>query len=624
MSLIAAGAKPAGGAALDQVVIATGIFAVLFAIVLTLAYRQRVGKSSLFGWAGRTISSINNIPDWATFPQVFLTGSLMVAVYGMYWDISIHIDNGRDPGPLANPAHYFILFGLFGVLTSGIAAASLAQDPLPARALKIRDNWRVPLGSVAIIVCGSISLAGFPLDDVWHRIFGQDVTLFGPTHLMLIGGAALSTLAGYLLLVEGYQAAPGPVKAQRLREVAALGALLIGLSTFQAEFDFGVPQFPMPLELVMIMAAAGVPLVLGRLRVGPGAAVGAVLVFWLVRGVLASLVGGAYGHTLPHFPLYLAEALVVEALGLFTRGRLRGPAFGAVAGIGIGTIGLAAEYGWSHVWAVLPWPAEVLPKAVPWAFLAAVCSGTLGGWIAELLNRVSDPDAAAARPPRPALVNRLAVAGAFVVLVVAVAVNVPYRSQQPLQAQVTLTDVTPVPFRTVQAEIRVTPPTVPQKADWFTVTAWQGGGSVVQKLAQVAPGVYRTDKPVPVYGNWKSTIRYASGNNVEGMAVFFPRDDAIPAPEVRADPTFTRNFTLDKQLLQREQKPGIPSWLTLLGYAAVGLLDVFMIAVLAWTLRAAAGRGRIVGPRPPSPAGGRPARDSVVAGGRTSAGAVVR
>ena len=41
--------------------------------------------------------------------------SLITALFGMYWDISLHIDNGRDPGPLAHPAHYFILAGLFGI-----------------------------------------------------------------------------------------------------------------------------------------------------------------------------------------------------------------------------------------------------------------------------------------------------------------------------------------------------------------------------------------------------------------------------------------------------------------------------------------------------------------------------
>ena len=40
-----------------------------------------------------------------------------------------------------------------------------------------------------------------------------------------------------------------------------MGGLLIGLSTFQAEFDFGVPQFHMAFHPVLIAIAAGVALV---------------------------------------------------------------------------------------------------------------------------------------------------------------------------------------------------------------------------------------------------------------------------------------------------------------------------------------------------------------------------
>ena len=59
--------------------------------------------------------------------------SLLIALFGMYWDISLHIDDGRDPGPLANPAHYFILFGLFGIFAAGFAAIALPREqPGPA------------------------------------------------------------------------------------------------------------------------------------------------------------------------------------------------------------------------------------------------------------------------------------------------------------------------------------------------------------------------------------------------------------------------------------------------------------------------------------------------------------
>ena len=56
-----------------------------------------------------------------------LGASLLTAVIGMYWDISLHIDNGRDAGPLANPAHYLILVGLYGTLLAGALTHGAAR-----------------------------------------------------------------------------------------------------------------------------------------------------------------------------------------------------------------------------------------------------------------------------------------------------------------------------------------------------------------------------------------------------------------------------------------------------------------------------------------------------------------
>ena len=51
----------------------------------------------------------------------------------MLWDISLHIAQGRDEGPLANPAHYFILAGLFGVFASGFLSMCLPLEKPSAR-----------------------------------------------------------------------------------------------------------------------------------------------------------------------------------------------------------------------------------------------------------------------------------------------------------------------------------------------------------------------------------------------------------------------------------------------------------------------------------------------------------
>ena len=173
-----------------------------------------------------------------------------------------------------------------------------------------------------ICACGAFSLIGFPLDDVWHRLFGQDVTLWGPTHLMLIGGAAMTLVGIAVLLVEGARAVGADrVADARGRVPLALtaplcGGLLLGLSTFQAEFDFGVPQFRFVFQPMLIMLAAGVGLVTARVFAGRGAALGAVAFFLAVRGALALLVGPLLGETTPHMPLYVVEALIVEAVAL--------------------------------------------------------------------------------------------------------------------------------------------------------------------------------------------------------------------------------------------------------------------------------------------------------------------
>src|SRR3954453_6732337 len=203
----AASQPPAGGSGLDQVAIATGGAAVATAILLWICISHRNGRIK---WVGRLASFAERetgVAGWSSLPGAFLGISLLTAVFGMYWDISLHIDNGRDPGPLANPAHYLILFGLFGVFVAGFFSIIMGDSRGGSSMIKRASTWKIPIGGIMLFACASFSLLGFPLDDGWHRIFGQDVTLWGPTHLMLFGGAGMTLLGRATLLVEGERAA---------------------------------------------------------------------------------------------------------------------------------------------------------------------------------------------------------------------------------------------------------------------------------------------------------------------------------------------------------------------------------------------------------------------------------
>ena len=98
----------------------------------------------------------------AALPGTVLVGALTIAVFGMYWDISLHIDNGRDAGPLANPAHYFILVGLFGVLFAGLMAIALPFNDAGRSAVRLPNGWKAPVGALLITACGALSLSAFP------------------------------------------------------------------------------------------------------------------------------------------------------------------------------------------------------------------------------------------------------------------------------------------------------------------------------------------------------------------------------------------------------------------------------------------------------------------------------
>ena len=88
---------------------------------------QRPDPRSWSNLAGVLAAHVR-LPGWARCRCRWPAGSLIIAVLGMYWDISIHIDQGRDEGPFANAAHYLILIGLFGITAAGMLAMALPKE----------------------------------------------------------------------------------------------------------------------------------------------------------------------------------------------------------------------------------------------------------------------------------------------------------------------------------------------------------------------------------------------------------------------------------------------------------------------------------------------------------------
>ncbi|KUH85402.1 MULTISPECIES: hypothetical protein [unclassified Mycobacterium] len=577
-----------GGAALNEVIGLSVAGAVVAALLLWIGWMHRNHKitwlARLGDWSGRRFKR----PSWVALPIALFIASIICALFGFIWDVSLHIGNGRDDGALANPAHYFILIGLFGIFVAGCTAMVLPYDRPGPSAVRITDDWYAPVGGIVMAGCGLYALMGFPLDDIWHRIFGQDVTLWGPTHLMMIGGAGFSTLAALYLEKEGQRVrtedTPPDGIGLKFVQYLAFAGVLIGASVYQIEFDFGVPQFRQVFQPMLIAAAAALALVAARIYMGRGAALIAAIIAIGLRGLVALAVGPILDAPINWFPLYLGAAVVVELLAL-TPLLKRPLVFGLVAGLGIGTVGLWLESLWINAVYHLPWPTSIWPEALAMAVPVAVLVGACGAMVGMVLTSQRLP--------------RRAVGVGLVVLTVlaiggATANGLRYDVPESASAAITLTEVPNAEGeRYVTADVQITPANlVSDDPNWVSVLGWQGElpndrGIFIDHLEQVGPGHYRSTEPMPVSGTWKTLLRVHDGRTLAAVPIYLAGDPGIGAEEVPAEASMTRPFVAEITILQRERSPDIPQSLWLIGCLIVLVCSLAMVAGVTW------GGGRI-------------------------------
>jgi hypothetical protein len=594
LTLLAA-EPPARGAALDQVIGLSIAAIIIGATMLYVGWAHRTHRISWLTTSADYLARKFDRPSWVALPILVFTSSIICALFGFIWDVSWHIGNGRDPGPLANPAHYFIIIGLFGVFLAGAISVVLPFDKPGPAAVRITRSWYAPVGGLLMAGCGMYAMIGFPLDDIWHRIFGQDVTLWGPTHLMMIGGANFSLFAVLMLEHEGARSLPEHMPGEgelqrkdgpfiRTLRYFSCGGLLIGMSVYQVEFDFGVPQFRLVFQPMLIAAAAAMGTIVARIILGRGAAIIAALFAVALRGLIAVVVGPILGAPINWFPLYLGPALVVELVAL-TRLFRRPILFGAICGLGIGTVGLWLESLWIGRVYHYPWPTalwrEALPTAVPVAILVGICAAMLGMVLTS--QRL---------PGRGIGVTAVALTVLVIGATVANGLHIHVPSQD--SATVRLTDLPSAPGqRMVSADVQLNPSNlVSDHPDWLTVLAWQGKmsnerGLVIDRLTNVGPGHYVSNRPLPVWGTWKTLVRIHDGRTLAAVPIWAPADEAIPVKEIPVQLNGTRPLTFEVSILQRERDPGVPAWLFAAGGVVVMFLTLCVIAALTW------GAGRI-------------------------------
>src|SRR6266567_2977436 len=159
-----------------------------------------------------------------------LLGSI-IFLEGTSWDIQWHSYIGRDRTLI--PPHIMMLSG---VALSGISSLlTVLIESWWARRNKIiaqnsvgfAEIFSAPLGAYIVGFTALTAAVAFPLDAYWHALFGIDVAIWAPFHVMFAASMGIVALgAAYMLSSAAHLAARLGTAGTGARRAATLGVVL--------------------------------------------------------------------------------------------------------------------------------------------------------------------------------------------------------------------------------------------------------------------------------------------------------------------------------------------------------------------------------------------------------------
>ena len=286
------------------------------------------------GWATKLWLGFSGLSERA-FVALGL-GAVFAALGGIYWDVTWHATLGRDSFWIA--PHLFVYAGVNVLLLSALGGYALAWR----RAGSIRSSFAHGVGTgFAVAALGpAIQITAAPFDDLWHRLYGLDVTIWSPPHLMGVVGGMVG-IYGLLAVLRAERPTRDlrplwrGASANEVTGILLFGAAL-SLSMFTlAELDFHLEGRDVLFYPMLAGTLAAVPLMAAARYFGrPGAATAVALTYTAFRLLVLLLIWGmgSTEHLTPPVAV-LAPALAIDLAlyltrqrGVFVAALLSGPA----------------------------------------------------------------------------------------------------------------------------------------------------------------------------------------------------------------------------------------------------------------------------------------------------------
>jgi hypothetical protein len=333
---------------------------------------------------------------------VALMACLLVASAGLAWDIAWHTFIGRDS--FLTPPHAVLYGGVAAtgvVVLAGVLVETWRRGPGTTSFLRV---FRAPLG-LFVTGFGVLTLVvSAPLDNYWHELYGTDVTLWAPFHVMgLVGG--LVAVLGVVYVFASERVRLGRARTRPLTLLVLLlftwSAALRGLLVIFQEALIHSPTtivgpldvltLPVGLAFSVALVGAGAVVVAERWPAATStaamaAAVAIVLAMTAPAFVRWAAAAGGYTFYSPAGPqlrpldVLVPLGLLVPAAFLDVAYRVGGSALaaGALAAVPAAVLG---------IWAFSQSFPIAAGAAAPGAVVALVAGGA-GSWLGAQLGTV--------------------------------------------------------------------------------------------------------------------------------------------------------------------------------------------------------------------------------------------
>src|SRR5260221_3274310 len=159
----------------------------------------------------------------------------IIFLEGTSWDIQWHSYIGRDRTLI--PPHIMMLSGVALSGISGLLAVLIESwwarrnTIIAQHSVGFAEIFSGPFGAYIVGFAALTAAVAFPLDAYWHALYGIDVAIWAPFHVMFVASMGIVALgAAYMLISAAHLAAaspqPSPLRGEGVRRAATLGVVL--------------------------------------------------------------------------------------------------------------------------------------------------------------------------------------------------------------------------------------------------------------------------------------------------------------------------------------------------------------------------------------------------------------